>query len=86
MLALPLQLVDDFLLQYNAGQILLALFVLITLLTIPLKSRKIVGINTVVFGLILVLTPTPGLQPVTFQFIGIGLLFVGPFLIITGKR
>lgn len=82
----PLQLVDSFLLQYNVGQALLALFILTTLGALPLRSRKILGLNTVVFGLIFLLTPTPGLQPVHYQFLGIGLLFVGPFLVITGQR
>ena len=56
----PLQLVDSFLLQYNVGQALLALFILTTLGALPLRSRKILGLNTVVFGLIFLLTPTPG--------------------------
>jgi uncharacterized membrane protein HdeD (DUF308 family) len=88
MFALPLQLVDSFLLQYNVGQALLALYILTTLAALPLKSQKIIGINTVVFGLIFLLTPTgpSALQPVHFQFLGIALIFVGPFLVITADR
>jgi uncharacterized membrane protein HdeD (DUF308 family) len=88
MFAPPLQVVDNFLLQYNVGQALLALYVLTTLAALPLKSQKIIGINTVVFGLIFVLTPSgpSALQPVHFQFLGIALLFVGPFLVITASR
>jgi hypothetical protein len=82
----PLQLVDSFLLQYNVGQAILALFILTTLGTLPLKSRKIIGLNTVAFGLLFLLTPTPSMQPVHFQFFGIALIFVGPFLVITGKQ
>lgn len=85
MFAVPLQLIDNFLLQYNAGQVLLALFVLSTLGALPLKSVKILGINTVVFGLIFMLTPG-SLAPVQYRFLGIALLFVGPLLIISARR
>ena len=88
MFALPLQLIDSFLLQYNVGQAILALYILTTLAALPLKSQKIIGINTVVFGLLFLLTPTgpSSLQPVHFQFLGIALIFVGPFLVITADR
>jgi hypothetical protein len=82
----PLQLVDSFLLQYNVGQALLFLYILTTLGALPLKSRKVIGLNTVVFGIIFLLTPTPGMQPVHFQFLGIALIFIGPFLVITGEQ
>jgi uncharacterized membrane protein HdeD (DUF308 family) len=88
MFALPLQVIDSFLLQYNVGQALLALYIVTTLAALPLKSQKIIGINTVVFGLIFVLTPSgpSALQPVHYQFLGIALIFVGPFLVITANR
>ncbi|TSD15011.1 hypothetical protein DP107_03875 [Haloglomus irregulare] len=82
----PLQVIDNFLLQYNVGQVILALYVFTTLGALPLKSRKIIGLNTVAFGVLFLLTPTPGMQPVHFQFLGIALIFVGPFLFITGKQ
>mgnify|MGYP000088423158 CR=1 FL=1 len=88
MFAPPLQVVDSFLLQYNVGQALLFLYILTTLATLPLKSQKLVGLNTVVFGLIFLLTPTgpAALQPVEFQFLGLAFLFVGPFLVLTAGR
>ncbi|MEF8842485.1 MAG: hypothetical protein V5A62_12810 [Haloarculaceae archaeon] len=88
MFAPPLQVVDSFLLQYNVGQALLFLYILTTLAALPLKSQKIIGINTVVFGFIMFVTPTgpSSLQPVEFQFLGIALLFVGPFLVLTANR
>jgi hypothetical protein len=82
----PLQVIDSFLLEYNVGQAILALFILTTLGALPLKSRKIIGLNTVAFGLLFLLTPTPSMQPVHFQFLGIALIFVGPFLVITGRQ
>jgi hypothetical protein len=88
MFAPPLQVIDNFLLQYNVGQALLFLYILTTLAALPLKSQKIVGINTVVFGFILLVTPTgpSSLQPVEFQFLGLAFLFVGPFLVLTANR
>jgi hypothetical protein len=85
---LALQLLDNFLLPFNVGQAVLALYIGTTLAALPLKSQRLVGINTVVFGLIFLLTPTgpSALQPVHFQFLGIALIFVGPFLVITASR
>jgi len=85
MFAVPLQVIDNFLLQYNAGQVLLALLVLSTLGALPLKSLKIIGLNTVVFGLIFMITPG-SLAPVQYRFLGVALLFVGPLLVVSARR
>ncbi|MFC7175970.1 hypothetical protein [Halosegnis marinus] len=85
MFALPLQVVDNFLLQFDAGQVILALFVLSTLAALPLKSLKIVGLNAIVFGLIFMLTPG-SLAPIHFRFLGIALVFVGPLLVISARQ
>lgn len=85
MFALPLQIIDNFLLQYNVGQALLFVFILATLAVLPLKSRKVLGLQTLAFGLIFLLTPS-SLEPVQFKFLGVALIFVGPFLVITGER
>mgnify|MGYP006914354460 FL=1 len=55
---LALQLLDNFLLPFNVGQAVLALYIGTTLAALPLKSQRLVGINTVLFGLIFLLTPT----------------------------
>ena len=81
---LPLQLVDSFLLNYNVGQALLLVFVLVTLGALPLKSQKIIAINTVVFGLVFMLTPA-ALVPRHYVFLGITLLVVGPMLFVTAR-
>jgi uncharacterized protein YjeT (DUF2065 family) len=85
MFAVPLQVIDNFLLQYNAGQVLLALLVLSTLGALPLKSLKVIGLNTVVFGLIFMITPG-SLAPVQYRFLGVALLFVGPLLVVSARR
>ncbi|RNJ25707.1 hypothetical protein [Halosegnis longus] len=85
MLAASLQIVDNFLLQYNAGQILLALFIASTLGLAPLKSVKAVGINIIVFGFIFLVTPS-SLAPIQFRFLGIALLFVGPIVVVASRK
>lgn len=85
MIAVPLQLVDNFLIQYNVGQAILLLFVLTTLGALPLKSMKVIGLNTIAFGLLFLLTPS-SMEPVQFKFLGIGLLFVGPLLVVSARR
>lgn len=82
---IPLQVIDNFLIQYNVGQAILLLFVLTTLGALPLKSRKVIGINTVAFGLLFVLTPD-SVEPMHFKFLGLALIFVGPLLIVTANR
>lgn len=78
----PMPLVDDFLLNYNAGQALLLLFVLSVLATLPLKSGKVVSLTLITFGLIFVLTPT-SLAPVHYRFLGLALLVVGPMMAVS---
>ena len=85
MLAVPLQVIDNFLLNYNVGQALLLLYLVSMLAALPLRSMKVLGLNTVIFGLIFLLTPQ-SLEPMHFKFLGIALLFVGPMLIISGRR
>lgn len=81
----PLPLLDDFLIDYNVGQALLVAFVLAVLAVLPLKSRKMLSINVILFGLIFLLTPA-SLAPLEFKFLGIALLVVGPMLYITARR
>lgn len=81
-MSVALQLVDDFLLQYNVGQVLLAAFVLSVLGALPLKSRRIIALNCLLFGLILVVTPV-SLSSLTFKFVGIVLVLLGPLLYAT---
>ncbi|MFC7202479.1 hypothetical protein ACFQJC_03060 [Haloferax namakaokahaiae] len=82
---LPLQLIDSFLLNYNIGQALLFVFILSTVGALPLKSQRIIGINTIVFGLIFLLTPVAIAKP-HYLFLGIVLLIAGPLLYVTARR
>ncbi|WP_267640747.1 hypothetical protein [Haloarchaeobius amylolyticus] len=84
MTALPLQIIDNFLLQYNVGQALLAAFILSIVAALPLKSAKVIGINIVLFGAIFVLTPA-SMAPVEFTFLGLGLLILGPMVLVSSR-
>ena len=65
--------------------VFLALFILSTLGALPLKSLKIIGLNTVAFGFIFMLTPG-SLAPVQYRFLGLALVFVGPLLVISARQ
>jgi len=81
----PLQFVDDFLRQFNAGQSLLLLFVLSVLGVLPLRSRKALSANLMVFGLVFIATPSL-LAPFHYRLLGVGLLVLGPVVYVTGQR
>ena len=79
---LTLQVIDRFLLNYNVGQALLLGFVLLTAAALPLRSQRVIAINTISFGLIFVLTPV-ALVPVHYLFLGIALMLVGAIMYTT---
>ena len=92
--AAPLQLIDSFLLSYNAGDALLVLFVLGALGTIPLKSKKVLLLHFLTFGLIISLTPASALvvdpggshllgSALQYKLIGLALLIISPVLYAT---
>jgi hypothetical protein len=82
---IPLQVIDSFLLNYNVGQALLLLFVLTTAGALPLKSPRIVALNSMVFGLIFLLTPQ-SLAPIHYVFLGIILVVIGPILWVASDK
>ena len=82
---IPLQVIDSFLLNYNIGQALLLLFVLTTAGALPLKSPRIVALNSIVFGLIFLLTPQ-SLMPIHYLFLGIVLVVIGPILWVASDK
>lgn len=84
MALVPLPLVDDILLQFNVGQVLLLVFVLVVLGSLPLRSRKVLSLNVLAFGLVFLLTPS-SLAPLPYKFLGIALLVVGPMLYVTAR-
>jgi hypothetical protein len=85
MIAFPLQVIDNFLIQYNVGQALLVLFVLAVLASIPLGSRKIMAIQFISFGLLFMLTPQSMLAATHWKFVGLALLVLGPMVYASAK-
>jgi len=94
MSALPLQLLDSFLLGYNLGDALLVVFVLGILAVIPMKSWKVLTLHLLLFGLIFFLTPASMLavdasgshllgSALQYKLVGLGLLLVSPVLYAT---
>lgn len=75
---LPLNWIDNLLLELNVGVVLLGVFVLAMLAALPLRSMKVLSINVVAFGFVFVLTPywvVDGYD--LFLFAGIAMIFVG---------
>lgn len=92
---LPLQVIDNILLKYNIGDVFLLVFGLAVLGALVVRSRKVLALNTVVFGLILVLTPNSALSvaessflgtALAYKFFGLVLLLAGPVLYATARR
>mgnify|MGYP006289153995 CR=1 FL=1 len=82
----PMQLLDDFLINYNIGQALLLLFVLSLPVGYVRGSRKITAINLALFGAIFVVIPSIGGGSSLFAFLGIALLVLAPMLYATAER
>ncbi|PSQ26725.1 hypothetical protein BRD03_08970 [Halobacteriales archaeon QS_9_68_17] len=85
MTEIPLQALDNFLLDYNIGHAIFLLFVLSILGSLPLKSQRVLSLNVLVFGLIFLITPSSQ-APIQFRYFGIVLLIVGPVLYATSRR
>lgn len=85
MFALPLQVVDDFLLQYNLGQAMLFVFVLATLAALTQRSGKIIAIQTMTFGLIFMLVPSIN-GPGHYLYLGLGLMMAAPLVYVSFSR
>ncbi|WP_135821314.1 hypothetical protein [Halostella litorea] len=85
MTEIPLQALDDFLLNYHVGHALLLLFALSILGSLPLKSGKVLSLNATAFGVLFMVTPASQ-APITYRYLGIVLLIVGPVLYATTRR
>jgi hypothetical protein len=86
--AIALQVLDNFLLQYNVGQVLALAFVLGALATIPAKSLRILALHVLAFGLVFALTPASvlGTAPELFRLLGVALVMIGPVLFVSSSR
>lgn len=82
----PLQVLDDFLIQYELGQVLILLFILVLPVGYVRGSRKITAINVIAFGLLFIIVPSIGAGSIDYAFLGIALLVLGPVLYSTARR
>jgi hypothetical protein len=83
MFELPLQLIDDFLMNYHLGHVILLLFVLAAAGGfVANRSLKVLGIQFSLFGLLFIITPSTTM-PVEFFYLGIGLAVIGPVIAIS---
>ncbi|MDX1745671.1 MAG: hypothetical protein R3324_07015 [Halobacteriales archaeon] len=82
----PMPLLGDFLLNYNAGQVVLLLFILSIPAAVAKSSMKILALNAILFGGLFVVIPSIGAGSVEYAYLGVGLLVIGPMLFVTGSR
>lgn len=82
MYELPLQLLDDFLIDYHIGHVLILVFVLAVVGGFAInRSTKVLGIQLALFGVIFMLTPSTEMPP-SYLFFGLLLVLVGPVIIV----
>lgn len=83
MSGVALQVIDDFLFQYNVGQAIFLLVALSVLGALPLKSRRVYAVQFTAFGLLYMLTPQSLLEATYWKFLGLAMLVVAPVLYVT---
>lgn len=95
MFALPLQLVDGFLLKLNVGDALVVVYLLGLVATLAQRSRKLFTLHTIMFGLLFLVIPGSmfGVKELSvfgsvlqYKFFGLVLLVVAPVLFATADR
>ncbi len=86
MIEVPLQAIDNFMLQLHMGHVLIGTLALAVLAAIPLKSMKIMGLNVLLVGMLFLLTPVSAVgDDIIYRLAGVILLIIGPILYATGR-
>lgn len=80
----PLDLLDDFLLDYHLGHVLVLAFVASVLGSFAL-SKKLLSLNVILFGVIFMLAPS-NLAPLPYKLLGLALVVIGPVLYTTARN
>lgn len=95
MLAPPLQIIDNFLINYNIGDILVLVVILGGLAILVQRSNKLLGLHLLSFGLLFVVLPASMLEPqagsifasaMTYKFVGLALVVLAPIIFAVGRR
>ena len=85
MFGFPLQVIDGILRQYSVAHAILLLFAGAVLAGFVKKSMRLTGLQFTVFGLVFFLTPI-STHPMYFQYLGLGLIVVGPVVFIAADN
>lgn len=80
-----LQVLDNFLIQYNLGQALLLGYVMVMLGSAPLGSVRVLSLNTLAFGLIFLIAPV-SMVPFPYKLLGGVMLVLAPMLYTLASR
>jgi len=83
----PLQVIDNFLLNYNVGHVILVLFVLTVPLGLVKGSRKLLGLIFIAYGGLFIAAPAIDAKAgIPFSLFGLVLIVVGPVMVSTADR
>ncbi|MFC4247405.1 hypothetical protein ACFOZ7_10405 [Natribaculum luteum] len=86
MIEVPLQTIDNVLLNFHMGHVLVAVFVLAVLSALPLRSRRVLGLNIVLAGALFMLVPISMTgDSGVYRLAGVGLLIIGPMIYMAGE-
>jgi len=80
-----LQVLDNFLIQYNLGQALLLGYFFLMLGSIPLASVRVLSLNTLAFGLVFLIAPI-SMVPFHYKLLGGAMLVLAPVLYTLSSR
>lgn len=89
MLAPPLQIIDNILLTFNVGDVLIGVVLLGMLGTLFRRSGKLFSLHLITFGLLFVVLPAGMLETQAasllpsaemYKFFGLGLLLLAPIV------
>ncbi|WP_459194942.1 hypothetical protein [Halosimplex sp. J119] len=95
MLAIPLQVVDSFLLKVNFGDALIVGFVLGLFAVATQRSRKLLTLHLITFGALFLLAPASMYSPqelsllgsiLQYKVLGLVLLVISPVLYTTAQQ
>ena len=95
MLAIPLQVIDGFLLNVNLGDALIVGFVLGLFAVATQRSRKLLTLHLIAFGALFLLSPGSLYEPaelslldsiLQYKMLGLVLLVISPVLYTTAQK
>jgi hypothetical protein len=95
MLALPLQVFNDFIAAYNTGDVLVLVAVVAALVALAQRSNQMFSLHLLTFGLLFMILPGNMLEPAAssvfgsvamYKFFGLALLAFAPIIYTISRR